>query len=83
MTTTDLEPMTKGQRRVYEFIRDHWREHRVSPTFREIMERFKFASLNAVTCHVEPLIEKGWLEQRFRKARSILPTQEALDHDAA
>lgn len=79
--TTTLQPLTPRQRAIYRFIRDYRRKNRVSPSLREIQEKFGI-SINGVVCHVEPLVRKGWLE-RFKNnaSRSLLPTKAALENE--
>jgi SOS-response transcriptional repressor LexA len=43
---------------------------------------FGILSPNGVVCHITPLMRKGWLIRKPNTARAILPTLEALSHEA-
>ena len=55
---TDLTPK---QRAVFAFVAGRLADTGVAPTFREIMDHFKWRSPNAVSCHTGPLEAKGYL----------------------
>jgi repressor LexA len=77
-TTAALQPLTPKQREVFDWIVDFYKRERIPPTFREIQSAFRFLSTNAVTCHLLPMVKKGWLIRYPNTARAILPTLEAL-----
>jgi SOS-response transcriptional repressor LexA len=84
MTTTApaLQPLTAKQKKVYRWIAAFYRRERIPPSVREIQAAFDLGSPNGAVCHIKPLVKKGWLEARPNTARSILPTLEALAHEA-
>jgi repressor LexA len=67
-----LEP-TQIQKEVFEFICEAIREDSISPTIREIASHFGWKSQRAAECHVNALIEKGWLTRAEGKSRSLRP----------
>jgi repressor LexA len=79
---TALEPLTRRQEAVYRAIVEHQRLRRVAPTLREIGLAVGISSTNGVVSHVRALQRKGWLIASRNQARSILPSMEALAHDA-
>jgi repressor LexA len=54
--------LTARQKEVYQFLKNHFEAQQRMPTFREICTRFELAATNAVQCHVNELIRKGYLE---------------------
>jgi repressor LexA len=77
---TELGPLTQRQELVYRAIVEHYRRHRVAATVREIGQALGISSPNGVMHHVRSLKRKGWLVAAPNKARSIIPTLEALSH---
>jgi repressor LexA len=63
-------PLTDRQRRVLEYIRASYRQNGFPPTFRMIADEHGFASLNAIYCHVNPLVRKGAL-RRVEVGRAV------------
>jgi SOS-response transcriptional repressor LexA len=83
MTTAPaLQTLTAKQRKVYRWIAAYYLRERIPPSVREIQAAFDLGSPNGAVCHIKPLVKKGWLEVRPNTARAILPTLEALTHDA-
>jgi SOS-response transcriptional repressor LexA len=83
MTTAPaLQPLTAKQKKVYRWIAAYYLRERIPPSVREIQAAFDLGSPNGAVCHIKPLVKKGWLEVRPNTARAILPTLEALSHDA-
>jgi SOS-response transcriptional repressor LexA len=83
MTTAPaLQPLTAKQKKVYRWIADYFQRERIPPSVREIQAAFDLGSPNGAVCHITPLMRKGWLVRKPNTARSILPTLEALAHDA-
>lgn len=76
-TTVEMMPFAsltpKQQEMVDTICRLHWYANR-APTYRELMEAFGYASLNAVETHLKPLRRLGWLapkEAGGKRARAI------------
>lgn len=55
--------LTAKQHAFLEFIKDYVREHRVWPTYREIIDHFGYRSPNSVTQNLKALHKKGRLER--------------------
>jgi repressor LexA len=77
---TELGPLTPRQELAYRAIAEHYRRHRVAATVREIGQALGISSPNGVMHHVRWLKRKGWVVAQPNKARSIIPTLEALAH---
>jgi len=63
---------TERQQEILDFIREQQDLRGMTPTTAEIMERFGFASPNAVTSHLQALERKGALLREPNKARGIV-----------
>lgn len=66
-----MQKLTTKQSKILEFIKDFQYKHNSSPTFREIMSRFKFKAIATVQDHLLSLERKGYIEREKDKARSI------------
>jgi len=66
-----MEPLTKRQQAVYEFIRDKIRHRGYGPTVREIGERFHIRSPNGVMCHLKALEKKRLITREPNMSRAI------------
>ena len=53
--------LTAKQRAVWDFVAGRIADTGVAPTYRDVMDRFRWKSVNAVTGHVRPLEAKGYL----------------------
>jgi repressor LexA len=62
---------TARQRDIADFLESEVRERGLTPSQREIAERFGFASQNAVRSHLRLMEKKGMLVRFPRKARGI------------
>jgi repressor LexA len=69
--------LTKRQKEIIDFIRDYRSEHGISPTQREIREKFHLSSFGTVQKHLKRLEEKGALRREWNRSRGISPTSEA------
>jgi repressor LexA len=63
---------TARQQEILDFIREQQDLRGMTPTTAEIMERFGFASPNAVTSHLQALERKGALLREPNKARGLV-----------
>jgi len=63
---------TERQQEILDFIREQQDLRGMTPTTAEIMERFGFASPNAVTSHLQALERKGALFREPNKARGLV-----------
>jgi repressor LexA len=72
------EPLTDHQQQILDYGREHLRLHGRSPTVPEIAVALDFPSPNGVTCHLETLARKGWIENDLAASRGIRLTTAAL-----
>lgn len=63
--------LTRRQKEILKFLSERHARTGVIPSIREIQERFKFASSNAVAQHLGALEKKGHIIRERGKARSI------------
>ena len=73
-----MKGLTKRQKEVLDFIQEFTKEHRYSPSFREIAHHFNFSSVGTVHRLISCLKRKGALENESHAARSLIVKQEAL-----
>lgn len=66
-----MQPLTKTQRKVFDFIERILASDDPAPTNREIAEKFGYRSHRAARDHIAALIKKGWLTSDPGKARSL------------
>ena len=64
--------LTERQKEIVDFVRDYRAAKGVSPTQREICERFGFSSFGTLQKHIRLLLEKGALVRDWNKRRSLL-----------
>src|SRR5262245_23318103 len=69
--------LTARQKEILEFIRDFRRQRGISPTHREICERFGFTSYGTVHKHLKLLEAKGFLKRDWNQKRGVELTDEA------
>jgi repressor LexA len=63
--------LTRRQREVLEFIRDHIIRKGASPTVREVAEHFGFRSPLSAKLHIDALVRKGYLKKRPFLSRGL------------
>ena len=68
--------LTKRQKEILDFIRSYRTDHGISPTQREIRERFDLSSFGTVQKHLKRLEEKGALSRDWNRSRGISPREE-------
>jgi len=68
--------LTKRQKEILDYIKSYRAEQGISPTQREIRERFRLSSFGTVQKHLKRLEEKGALSREWNKSRGIAPTGE-------
>jgi repressor LexA len=68
--------LTKRQKEILDFIRAYRSDHGISPTQREIRERFQLSSFGTVQKHLKRLEEKGALSRDWNRSRGISPREE-------
>jgi repressor LexA len=67
--------LTKRQKEIMDFIRSYRSEQGISPTQREIRERFGLSSFGTVQKHLKRLEEKGALSRDWNRSRGISPSE--------
>jgi repressor LexA len=68
--------LTKRQKEILDFIRSYRAEQGISPTQREIREKFRLSSFGTVQKHLKRLEEKGALSRQWNRSRGISPADE-------
>lgn len=68
--------LTPRQKEILDFIRSYREKRGVSPTQREICEKFGFSSFGTLQKHLKLLMEKGALVRDWNKRRSLLVAEE-------
>lgn len=66
-----MEPLTKKQQEIFNFISNFIYENNYSPSYREIAKKFNLSSVATVAEHINTLKNKGYLESEPNLARSI------------
>lgn len=70
-----MEPLTKRQRQVLNFITRSIEERGYPPTMREIGEHMGIRSTNGVNDHLKALERKGYVEREDLKSRTLRPVE--------
>ncbi len=71
--------LTERQKEIVDFVRDYRARKGISPTQREICERFGFSSFGTLQKHIRLLLDKGALVRDWNKRRSLLiPAERAV-----
>jgi repressor LexA len=65
--------LTKRQKEILDFIKKYRAEQGISPTQREIREKFQLSSFGTVQKHLKRLEEKGALSREWNRSRGIAP----------
>ncbi|MFQ5482826.1 MAG: transcriptional repressor LexA [Nitrospinaceae bacterium] len=63
--------LTKRQREIYEYVKDHIRRLKYAPSIAEIGRKFKLSSPATVHKHLSRLVEKGLLRRQQNMSRAI------------
>lgn len=63
--------LTERQKEIVDFIRTYRRERGISPTQREICERFGYSSFGTVQKHITLLLAKGVVRRDLNQRRSL------------
>lgn len=66
-----MQPLTKRQKEIFEFIQSFIDENGYAPSFREIAYYFEFSSTGTVAEYIGILEEKGYLSREAISARSL------------
>lgn len=66
-----MEPLTRRQKEILEYIRSFIEENGYAPSFREIAYYFELSSVSTVAEYIAILEDKGYLTKEAMEARSI------------
>lgn len=69
-----MNPLTKRQAQILEFVTRYIEQHNYAPSYREIGQHFGLSSTATIAEHIESLKAKGYLVHEENLARSIQPT---------
>lgn len=64
-------PLTRTQRKVYDYLYDHIERHGFAPTFADIACEFDYSSLATVHEHLTTLERKGWIVRGHNEVQNI------------
>ncbi len=67
--------LTERQREILDFIRETLRQRGVSPTHREICDRFGYSSYGTAHKHLKLLEQKGYLRRHWNQKRGVELTE--------
>jgi repressor LexA len=66
-----VQPLTKRQREILDYLRDFIQQHGYAPSLEEIGRRFGLSSLATVHKHLTNLEEKGCIRRSWNRSRSV------------
>ena len=72
-----MQPLTKRQREILDYLDDFIQQHGYAPSLEEIGRRFGLSSLATVHKHLTNLQEKGFIRRAWNRSRSVelIPTR--------
>jgi repressor LexA len=75
--------LTETQKAILEFITDYQARQGISPTLREICERFSYSSYGTAYKHLKLLAQKGFLRRDWNQKRGLELLRPAPGHGAS
>jgi repressor LexA len=66
-----VQPLTKRQREILDYLNDFIQQHGYAPSLEEIGRRFHLSSLATVHKHLTNLQEKGFIRRAWNRSRSV------------
>jgi repressor LexA len=66
-----MQPLTKRQREILDYLNDFIQQHGYAPSLEEIGRRFNLSSLATVHKHLTNLEEKGFIKRAWNRSRSV------------
>jgi repressor LexA len=66
-----VQPLTKRQREILDYLNDFIQQHGYAPSLEEIGRRFQLSSLATVHKHLTNLQEKGFIRRAWNRSRSV------------
>jgi len=72
-----VQPLTKRQREILDYLNDFIQQHGYAPSLEEVGRRFGLSSLATVHKHLTNLQQKGFIKRAWNRSRSVelLPTR--------
>ena len=72
-----MQPLTKRQREIFDYLSDFIQQHGYAPSLEEIGRRFDRSSLATVHKHLTNLQDKGFIRRAWNRSRSVevVPTK--------
>ena len=72
-----MQPLTRRQREIFDFLSEFIEQHGYAPSLEEIGRRFGLSSLATVHKHLTNLEEKGFIRRAWNRSRSVelVPTR--------
>lgn len=67
----DEKPLTRIQRRIFDYLTSYIAEHGYAPNFEEIAAAQGYSSLATVHEHLSNLERKGWIRRAYNDVRAI------------
>ena len=66
-----MQPLTKRQREILDYLQEFIQQHGYAPSLEEIGRRFNLSSLATVHKHLTNLEEKGFIRRSWNRSRSV------------
>jgi len=66
-----MQPLTKRQREILDYLNDFIQQHGYAPSLEEIGRRFGLSSLATVHKHLTNLQDKGFIKRAWNRSRSV------------
>ena len=66
-----MQPLTKRQREILDYLNEFIEHHGYAPSLEEIGRRFNLSSLATVHKHLTNLQEKGFIKRAWNRSRSV------------
>jgi repressor LexA len=66
-----VQPLTKRQREILDYLNEFIQQHGYAPSLEEIGKRFTLSSLATVHKHLTNLQEKGFIRRSWNRSRSV------------
>jgi repressor LexA len=66
-----VQPLTKRQREILDYLNEFIQQHGYAPSLEEIGKRFGLSSLATVHKHLTNLQEKGFIKRSWNRSRSV------------
>jgi repressor LexA len=66
-----VQPLTKRQREILDYLQEFIQQHGYAPSLEEIGRRFSLSSLATVHKHLSNLQEKGFIRRSWNRSRSV------------